>query len=70
MAWNSGVLTVGQRPTAPAASVSFGSRSSAAGFAPVCVPRPSQAVHQPSELLNEKLCGVSRSKLRPHLSQA
>ena len=54
----------------PSASVSFGSRSSAAGFAPVCVPRPSHAGHQPSELLNEKLCGVSGSKLRPHLSQA
>ena len=54
----------------PAASVSFGSRNSAAGLAPVCVPRPSHAGHQPSELLNEKLCGVSGSKLRPQLSQA
>ena len=62
--------TSGHTSSAPSASVSFGSRSSAAGFAPVCVPRPSHAGHQPSELLNEKLCGVSGSKLRPHLSQA
>ena len=61
---------VGHSPTAPWASVSLGSRNSAAGLAPVCVPNPSQAGHQPSELLNEKLCGVSRSKLRPQLSQA
>ena len=33
-------------------------------------PSPSQAGHQPSELLNEKLCGLSVSKLRPHFSQA
>ena len=30
----------GHKPTAPSASVSFGSRSRAAGFAPVCVPKP------------------------------
>ena len=31
---------------------------------------PSQAGHQPSQVLNEKLCGVSGSKLRPQRSQA
>ena len=60
----SAATAAGSRPatpsSAPSASVSFGSRSSAAGFAPVCVPSPSQAGHQPSELLNEKLCGVER----------
>ena len=60
----------GQRATAPWASVSFGSRSKAAGLVPVCVPSPSQAGHQPSGLLKEKLCGESGSKLRPQRSQA
>ena len=32
--------TFGQRATAPSASVSFGSRSSAAGFAPICDAQP------------------------------
>jgi predicted dehydrogenase len=45
-------------------------RARAAGFAPICVPRPSHAGHQPSALLNEKLCGLSVSKLRPHFSHA
>ena len=44
----------GHKATAPWARVRFGSRSSAAGLAPVCTPKPSQAGHQPSELLNEK----------------
>ena len=35
-----------------------------------CVPSPSQTGHQPSGLLNEKWCGDSSSKLRPHRSQA
>ena len=35
-----GLPALGQRPTAPWASVSFGSRSRAAGFVPVCVPKP------------------------------
>ncbi len=57
-------------PRRPSASVSFGSRSRAAGFVPVCTPSPSQAGHQPSGLLKEKWCGASGSKLRPHRSQA
>ena len=62
--------TSGHSATAPWPSVSFASLSKAVGFAPVWVPSPSQAEHQPSGLLNEKLCGVSCSKLRPQRSQA
>ena len=60
----------GHKPTAPWAKESLGSRSKAAGFVPVCTPRPSQAGHQPKGLLKEKLCGDSGSKLRPHFWQA
>ena len=70
MASKSPLPTFGHNATAPSAKVSFGSCSKAAGLVPVSVPRPSQSGHQPSELLNEKLCGERGSKLRPHWSQA
>ena len=60
----------GHSATAPSASVSFGSRSKAAGLVPVCTPSPSQPGHQPSGLLKEKWCGPSGSKLRPQRWQA
>ena len=66
---------IGKLQVGPQIEHAFGQRQlriahSAAGLAPICTPRPSQVGHQPSGLLNEKLCGVSGSKLRPHWSQA
>ena len=55
----------GHSNTAPCSSESSASFMIAAGVAPVCVPIPSQSVHQPSWLLKLKLLGVNVSKLRP-----
>ncbi len=57
----------GHNATAPWAKESLGSRSKAAGFVPVCTPRPSQAGHQPKGLLKEKLCGDSGLEASPAL---
>ena len=70
IACESGRAKSGQSAKAPSARVSFPSRIKAAGLAPICVPSPSHSPHQPRWLLNEKLCGVSGSKLRPHFSHA
>ena len=53
---------------APLRRLRLPSGMSTAGLAPCWVPRPWQTGHQPSGLLNEKLCGESSSKLRPQLS--
>ena len=66
IAANSGWLTLGHTSTAPSASVICMLRKRDAGLAPTSTPRPSHALHQPSGLLNEKWCGESGSKLRPH----
>ena len=58
----------GQTTTAPPRRLRPPSGMSAAGLAPCWVPSPSQTGHQPSGLLNEKLCGESSSKLRPQPS--
>ena len=55
IAANSPPPAAGQSATAPWASESFGSLNNTAGFVPVCTPSPSQAGHQPSALLKEKL---------------
>ena len=44
----------GQAATAPSANVRRGSAINAERLVPICVPKPSQVGHQPSELLNEK----------------
>ena len=57
----------GHKPTAPWAKESLGSRSKAAGFVPVCTPRPSQAGHQPKRTVEGEIVRRQQLEASPAL---